>query len=76
MNVQQLIEELQKYPPDMRVIRKGYESGFDDLSELELMEIVVNYNDDGHSWWNGKHAHPSQMLPTTTKGDEQALLIS
>ena len=75
MNVQQLIEELQKYPPDLRVIRKGYESGFDDLSELELTEIIVDYN-DGHSWWNGKHAHPSRALPPTAKGDEQALLIT
>jgi hypothetical protein len=76
MKVQQLIEELKKHPPEMRVILQGYESGFDDLSRLELMEIVVNYNDDGHSWWNGKHAPASQMLPPTAKGDEQALLIS
>jgi hypothetical protein len=30
MNVQQLIEELQKYPPEMRVIVKGYEGGYSD----------------------------------------------
>jgi hypothetical protein len=75
MNVQQLIEELQRHPPEMRVIRKGYKSDFIDLSKLELMEIVVNYNDDGHSWWKGKHAHPSQTLPPMAFGDEQALLI-
>jgi hypothetical protein len=40
------------------------------------MEILVNYNDDGHSWWKGKHAQPSQTLPPAAKGDEQALLIS
>jgi len=74
MNVQQLIEELQNHPPDLRVIRKGYEGGFDDVSNAELMEIIVDYN-DGHSWWNGKHVHPSQTLPPTPTGDEQALLI-
>ncbi len=74
MNVQQLIEELQKYPPDLRVIRKGYESGFDDVSIAKPMEIIVDYN-GAHSWWNGKHVHPSSALPPRQIGDERALLI-
>jgi hypothetical protein len=31
MNVQQLIEELQKHPPEMRVIVAGYEGVYNDL---------------------------------------------
>ena len=75
MNVQQLIEQLQKYPPGLRVIRKGYERGFDDLSKVELTQIIVDCN-AGMGWWNGNHAHPSQTLPPTAIGDEQALLIT
>jgi hypothetical protein len=81
MNVQQLIKQLQKYPPNMRVIRKGYESGFDDISKVERREIIVNHND---CWWEGKYADPagfgaggfSQALPSRAMGDEQALLIA
>jgi hypothetical protein len=73
MNGRQLIEQLQKYPPDIRVICKGYESGFDDISKVERQGIIVNHND---CWWKGKYADPSQALPSEAMGDEQALLIA
>ena len=74
MNVQQLIEQLQKHPPDMRIIIQGYEGGFNDLDRVEPKEIIVNAN-DGHSWWKGKHECPNITLSQTPIGTEQALLL-
>jgi len=34
MTVNELIAELQKHPPENRVVVSGYEEGFDDISRL------------------------------------------
>jgi len=37
--VAQLIEALRKFPPEMRVIVRGYESGYDDPERLVVIQV-------------------------------------
>ena len=52
MNVDQLIKRLQMYPPDLRVVVRGYDGGYNDVDTFEKLKIVIDY----HSvWYYGKH---------------------
>jgi len=53
MNVNELIQQLQTYPGDMRVLTLGYEGGFDDIG-LRADDIVFNVNSED-TWYMGKH---------------------
>ena len=52
MNVDQLIKRLQMYPPDLRVVVRGYEGGYNDVDIFEKLKIVLNYHEE---WYYGKH---------------------
>jgi hypothetical protein len=53
MTVNELIQQLQTYPGDMRVLTLGYEGGFDDIG-LRMDNIVFNVNSED-TWYMGKH---------------------
>ncbi|MYB42510.1 MAG: hypothetical protein F4X76_10055 [Chloroflexi bacterium] len=55
MNVRQLMTLLATYPPDLRVVVNGYESGFDDV-ESERVSVTSIVLDVGDDWWDGRHA--------------------
>jgi hypothetical protein len=40
MTVNELIAELRKQPPELRVVVSGYEEGFDDISRLTPISIA------------------------------------
>jgi hypothetical protein len=52
MNVNQLIKRLQMYPPDLRVVVRGYEGGYNDVDTFENLKIVLDYHS---AWYYGKH---------------------
>lgn len=52
MKVSDLIELLKRQPPDLRVILKGYENGYADISGLRERSIKLDVNPQ---WWNGPH---------------------
>ena len=72
MNVQQLIQELQKHPPEMRVIVKGYEGGYHDLSAPEVTPIRLNVH---REWYYGPHEDADYPSKNAGNGTETALLI-
>jgi hypothetical protein len=41
MQIKKLIEILQKYPPETRVMVDGYEGGFDEIEERRIKKITV-----------------------------------
>ena len=53
MNVSELIQQLQAYPGDMRVLALGYEGGFDDIN-LKTDDIVFDVNNKD-TWYLGSH---------------------
>jgi hypothetical protein len=52
MTVKELIEELQKYPPDKKVLVTAYEEGFDELEKVH--QIKVKYKPK-MSYWQGNY---------------------
>jgi len=44
MTVQELIEQLSKFPPDTPVVIRGYESGYNDVQEAKSQEMQLNIN--------------------------------
>jgi hypothetical protein len=52
MTIAELIEELQNYPQDTRVVVRGYEAGVNDVDYVEETEIYLNYNTASYY---GKH---------------------
>jgi hypothetical protein len=74
MNVRQLIEELQKHPPEMRVIVNGYEGGYCDTDSLKQKTIRLNVH--GRCLYYGPHDDAADYPLGDEKGIiETALLI-
>jgi hypothetical protein len=53
MTVNELIEQLQNYPSDMRVLTLGYEGGLNDIY-LKKDGVLFNVNDKD-IWYIGPH---------------------
>jgi len=54
MIISELIEELKKYPPDLRVVISGKEEGYDDIEEFIIIEkCILNYHNN--AWYEGAH---------------------
>lgn len=51
MTVSELIEALKSYPPDARVVVLGYESGYDDITLVKQVAILL---EDSPAWFNGR----------------------
>jgi len=52
MIIEELIQQLQRYPRNSRVIVQGYEDGYDEVSTVEEISIQPNTS---HEWYNGKY---------------------
>lgn len=55
MKVKNLIEELQKYDPETRVVLPGYEGGYKDVGYVSESELALNVHDE---WYYGAHEDP------------------
>ena len=54
MTVDKLIQLLEKFPPDLRVVVNGYENGYDDLTPERLSVVRIALNMGKHQW-EGQH---------------------
>ena len=54
MKIKELIEQLKKYDPEMLVVVKGYESGWDDIKKIKE-QILIEWEND--SWYEGKYSY-------------------
>ncbi len=52
MKVYELIEELKKYPPEMRIVALGYEGGCDNITGT--VKTVVEFDVNPEEWY-GRH---------------------
>lgn len=65
MSVRAMIDLLNEYPEDTRVVVNGYEQGYDDLSPEQISVISIVLNTGVHEW-DGKHGDPGNR-PTTSQ---------
>ncbi len=52
MTASELIRELEKYPPDVRIVVAGYESGFDDIETIKEISVKIYPKKQE---WDGKY---------------------
>ena len=54
MRVREVIEALSKFDPEMLVVGRGYEGGYDDVS-VHVENIVDEQGPDKKAWWEGRY---------------------
>jgi hypothetical protein len=52
MTVKELIELLSLHNPDLKVVARGYEDGWDDIRRVQALNVVHEPN---NSWYSGKY---------------------
>lgn len=52
MKVKDLIKELQKFEPEMQIVRSGYEGGVDFIARAVAVEIALDVHTE---WYYGQH---------------------
>jgi hypothetical protein len=52
MTVSDLIKILQSLPPDLTVVNEGYETGFEPIKKVTIIQVNENRS---HEWWDGKY---------------------
>ncbi|VVB50738.1 Uncharacterised protein [uncultured archaeon] len=52
MIIEELIQQLQRYPKNSRVLVQGYEDGYDEVTTMKEISIQQNTS---HEWYNGKY---------------------
>lgn len=57
MTVKELVELLEKYPEDLRVVVNGYEDGYDDILPERISTRKIELDAGAHDW-EGKHGDP------------------
>ena len=60
MIVKELIQILESYPQDLRVVVSGYESGYDDVTPERISVINIQL-DVGTEPWEGQHEEPDLL---------------
>ena len=50
MTVKELMELLEKYPDDLRVVVNGYEDGYDDISPERIFTRKIQLDAEIHDW--------------------------
>ena len=73
MTVNELVQLLAAYPPDLRVVVNGYEEGYDD-HDAHLVRVREIRLDAGDKWWAGRH-RDSEDTRTEGSGAVNALVL-
>jgi hypothetical protein len=60
MLVKELIEALKAFPQDLKVVTKGYEGGYDDITKPRLIQV---YTYPEEYWWTGRYRDDDGELP-------------
>ena len=71
MTVSELIQRLQTYPGDTRVLTLGYEGGLDDI-DVKWDSVVFNTNSKD-TWYIGKHDY-ARMVDDNIDGTECVII--
>jgi len=64
MKVKELIDTLLKYPDNMVVVVDGYEVGFDNIVDMEIIDIYKRKN---KSWWEGEYTKEDNLSDKSIK---------
>jgi hypothetical protein len=51
MTASELIRKLNDLPPEIKIVVRGYENGYNDIIILKNRKITIN---KGRNWWDGE----------------------
>jgi hypothetical protein len=60
MKVKELIELLQKHDPESIVVVDGYETGFDEVKEVEHLAGLKKLS-EGKAWYDGEYQQATAL---------------
>lgn len=69
MTVKELICELEKMPPEMKVVVRGYENGFNDVISVKMHKIIETEKPE---WGDGRYRveiNPGSLKAVEIFGD-------
>lgn len=52
MTASELISKLNDLPPDIKIVVRGYENGYNDIISLKNRKITINKESN---WWDGEY---------------------
>jgi len=55
MKVKELIEQLQKFDPEQMVVVDGYETGYDEIKEVQHITGLSYYPKLDKHWYDGEY---------------------
>jgi len=71
MTVDELMQLLAGFAPDLRVVVNGYEDGYDDLAPAQLSVVRIVLNTGKHSW-EGAHGDLDDLTESERDDAETA----
>ena len=71
MTVEEIINILKEYPPDMRVLVDWYESGYDNPDKIEVVEVY----DRGKGGYSGEYESTDYLYEEETVARFIAVII-
>lgn len=57
MTASELIRLLEEFPPETKIVVRGYEDGYNDI--LKLRQVKINYNPDA-AWYYGIYSNSEE----------------
>jgi hypothetical protein len=72
MTIAELIEALQEFNPNTRVLVRGYEGGYDDVAVSEIVPVILNVH---REWYYGKHDDPNVVTGEVKEKDKIDAII-
>jgi len=58
MTIKELIQQLEVYPPETKVVVRGYENGYNNAEKLVSRKLLLNNEAE---WWDGRYVDSMEM---------------
>jgi hypothetical protein len=60
LTIAELIKHLSLLPPELNVVTRSGEYGYDDIDKVEIIKLTLNVNNES---WEGKHdSYPDSKI--------------
>ncbi len=57
MTASELIRKLNELPPEIKIVIRGYENGYNDIIEMKNRKIT---NNKESNWWDGEYIESNE----------------
>lgn len=72
MKVRELIDVLKNHDPEMRVVVRGYEAGYDDVGRTIEVKLCLNVHKE---WYYGRHDYMCERFEGEEEHQQEVCVI-